>query len=109
MMSDAIGRLKDAAAFNRGDVAVLNALGDALFALADLSGPALTQEILERALQEGFQAALLIDRNQSDALIGVAEVNLQLGRRELCKAPPSHLAKASQLHLLVCLKFFCQR
>ena len=94
-LEEAVGKLKDAARFNRGDAGVLNALGDALFALADLAAPASRRSLLEQALQEGFRAALHIDRNQSDALVGTAEVNLQLGHRECIPAPSFLPAKVS--------------
>ena len=62
---------------------VLNALGDTLVACAEMqSGPEAQKQALQQALEEGFRSALRIDRHQTDALIGCAEVELQLGRGE---------------------------
>lgn len=78
-----MAKLKDSASFNRGDAAVFIALGDAFLALAELAGePAAELALLQRALREGFSAALHIDRNQADAVVGTAEAELQLGKRK---------------------------
>ena len=82
-------KLRSARDFERGDAMVMNALGDTLLALADAASEAATKKAhLHQALQEGFSAALHIDRHQPDALVGSAEVELQSGR---CESPaPLH-------------------
>jgi len=77
----AAARLREAAAFGRGDVAPLLALGDALADAASLLGA--TPEsaaLLASALDEGYRAALAIDRHCADGHVGVAETCLALSR-----------------------------
>ena len=62
---------------------VVNALGDTLVALADAAtDPAAKVQLLHQGLEQGYGSALRIDRRHPDALIGSAEVELQLGRCE---------------------------
>lgn len=81
LLKEAAEKLISAKDFERGDVMVMNALGDTLVALADAApDPDAKKAFLLRGLEQGFSAALRIDRRQPDALIGSAEVELQFGR-----------------------------
>lgn len=82
-LQEAAAKLRAARDFERGDAMVLNALGDTLVALAETQIEAEAQvQALQQALEEGYQSALRIDRHQTDALVGCAEIELQLGRGE---------------------------
>ena len=74
-------RLRSAKELGHSDVMIINALGDTFMALAELLPAGQERvEALRRALEEGFQASLRIDRRQPDALIGSAEARMMLGR-----------------------------
>ena len=80
-LEEAAEKLRAAKGFERGDTLVMNALGDALVALSECTPDPNTQQgLLQSALSEGYSAALRIDRRNSDALVGTAEVEMQLGR-----------------------------
>ena len=80
-LKEAAEKLKAAKGFERGDTLVMNALGDALVALAECAPDSNAQQgLLQSALSEGYAAALRVDRRNSDALVGTAEVEMQLGR-----------------------------
>lgn len=84
-MQEAAEKLRSARDFERGDGMVLNALGDVLVATADVASECETKmQLLQQGLEEGFSAALRIDRRNADALIGSAEIQLQLGRSKSC-------------------------
>ena len=75
---------------------VMNALGDTLLALADAALEAPSKKAhLHQALQEGFGAALHINSRHPDALVGSAEVQLQLGRCESLE--PAHSCSSTNL------------
>ena len=81
----AVQKLQASIQFARGDVAPYNALGDAYAGWADRlpDGSAEQQLKLGNALHEGYQAALHVNANSSEALVGMAEVKGKLGR--LCQ------------------------
>lgn len=81
----AVQKLQASIQFARGDVAPYNALGDAFAGWAErLSDGGAEQQLkLANALQEGYQAALHINANSSEALVGIAEVKGKMGR--LCQ------------------------
>lgn len=94
MLLEAAEKFRSARDFERGDAMVMNALGDTLVALADATLEAAAKQAqLHQALEEGFGAALHIDRRHPDALVGSAEVQLQLGR---CKFP-THIVSCFEL------------
>lgn len=83
----AAARLREAAAFGRGDIAPLLALGDTLAdAAAGEAGPgppgatATSAALLASALDDGYRAALAIDRHCADGHVGVAETCLAMSR-----------------------------
>lgn len=86
-LESAAGRLRDAAGFNRGDVAPLLALGDVLCDAAAAAAPGAlpgthpaSAALLAAAVTDGYAAALTIDRKCADGHAGVAEVGLALAR-----------------------------
>ena len=94
----AVQKLQASIQFARGDVAPYNALGDAYAGWADRlpDGSAEQQLKLDNALQEGYQAALHVHANSSEALVGIAEVKGKMGR--LCQRSGSNDA----------LRHFCE-
>jgi hypothetical protein len=81
LLEAAAARLRQAAAFARGDVAPLLALGDVLCdAAAAAASPASAADLLAAAVADGYRAALAIDRKCADAHAGVADVSLALCR-----------------------------
>lgn len=82
-LKEAAEKLTSAKEFERGDVVIINALGDTLVALAEASvDPAEKRAYLVQGLQQGFGSALHIDRRNPDALVGSAEAEFQLGKCE---------------------------
>jgi tetratricopeptide (TPR) repeat protein len=84
LLEEAAQRLRESIAFDRGDVAPHNALGDALAALAehaarrgDAAGAAAA---LRQALDAGYSAALRINSGNAEALVGTAEVQAQMAK-----------------------------
>lgn len=69
---------------------IVNALGDALSARAQLMSNIDRLSGLQQAIAEGYSIALAVDRNQPDALVGCAEVEYQIGLCE-CFLPTWHL------------------
>ena len=67
-----MARLKHSADFARADASPLVRLGDALFALAELSSEQLGDQavLLRRGLEEGYGKALAINRANPEALVG---------------------------------------
>eukprot|EP00873_Tetraselmis_striata_P005025 jgi/Tetstr1/425289/TSEL_015740.t1 len=84
LLSRAATKLRDSAAFGRGDPQPLNALGDVLVGLAErhaAGGDAAgAGAALEAAAGEGYGAALRLSRANADALVGCAEVLVLQGR-----------------------------
>ena len=80
-MQEAVMRLRSAKELGHSEIGIINALGDTFLALAELlpSGEERSQA-LRQAQEEGFGAAMLIDRRNPDALIGAAEVEMLMGR-----------------------------
>ena len=83
----AAARLREAAAFARGDVAPLLALGDVLCdAAGEAAGSGLpgadpvSHSLLSAAVSDGYNSALEIDRKCADGNADVAEVELTLAR-----------------------------
>ena len=81
----AVQKLQASIQFARGDVAPYNALGDAYAGWAEClpDGSAEQQLKLGNALHEGYHAALHVNANSSEALVGMAEVKGKMGR--LCQ------------------------
>ena len=81
----AVQKLQASIQFARGDVAPYNALGDAYAGWAERlpDGSAEQQLKLGNALHEGYLAALHVNANSSEALIGMAEAKGIMGR--LCQ------------------------
>ena len=81
----AVQKLQASIQFARGDVAPYNALGDAYAGWAERlpDGTAEQQLKLGNALHEGYEAALHVNANSSEALIGIAEAKGKMGR--LCQ------------------------
>lgn len=85
LLDEAITRLRESISFDRGDPMPHNALGEALVAksewLSKSETPAfnLTAALhaVKEALEEGYNGALRINANQSDAIVGVAEAQTQ--------------------------------
>ena len=75
-LDQASTRLREAAAFGRGDPQPIAALGDALAARADRCAPSGEDPLgfLRAALEQGYRAALRLHARDGDALVGVAEV-----------------------------------
>lgn len=83
LLEEAARRLQESIAFDRGDVAPHNALGDVLLARAErMAGvdPTAAAAAASAALQEGFMGALRINATSGEALAGVAEAHVQLAR-----------------------------
>ncbi|KAL3140757.1 hypothetical protein ABBQ32_005308 [Trebouxia sp. C0010 RCD-2024] len=82
----AVQKLQASIQFARGDVAPYNALGDAYVGWAErLPDGSVEQQLkLGNALQEGYQAALHVNANSSEALVGIAEVKGKMGRLFQC-------------------------
>lgn len=81
----AVQKLQASIQFARGDVAPYNALGDAYAGWAELLPDGSTEQQLKlgNALHKGYQAALHVNANSSEALIGIAEAKGKMGR--LCQ------------------------
>ena len=85
LLDEAITRLRESINFDRGDPMPHNALGEALVAKAEwLSKPdtpaydlAAAYSTVKQALDEGYNGALHINANQTDAIVGVAEEQTQ--------------------------------
>ncbi len=85
LLDEAIARLRESISFDRGDPMPHNALGEALVAKAEwLSKPDLSvydlaaaHTAVQHALEEGYNGALRINANQTDAIVGVAEAQTQ--------------------------------
>ena len=82
----AVQKLQASIQFARGDVAPYNALGDAYAGWAERLPEGSTEQQLKlgNALHEGYQAALHVNANSSEALIGIAEAKGKMGR--LCQS-----------------------
>ncbi len=70
LLDEAIKSLHAAAEFSRADVAPLNALGDALVARAERAQGPDAAAHLRDAVEQGYGAALRIDRANTDGLVG---------------------------------------
>ncbi|CAG9463592.1 unnamed protein product [Pedinophyceae sp. YPF-701] len=88
LLEEAASRFRDAVSFGRQDVAPLNGIGDVHVAMAELAAESADGTVrgrsesawLAAALTEGYEAALRIDKADVDALVGVAEANVLLGK-----------------------------
>ena len=82
----AVQKLQASIQFARGDVAPYSALGDAYAGWAERmpDGSAEQQLKLGNALLEGYLAALHVNANSSEALIGMAEAKGKMGRMCQC-------------------------
>jgi hypothetical protein len=90
-LTEAAEKLKAAKDFERGDAMVMNALGDTFVSMAEMAPDPTTQQgLLQNALSEGYSAALRIDRYNSDALVGTAEVEMHLGKGTSPHTPTPH-------------------
>ena len=74
-LTEAAARLREAAAFNRGDPQPHNALADTLVARAEsAASPTEALSCYNAALEEGYSAALRLNGRDPDGLVGTAEV-----------------------------------
>ena len=90
LLATAAARFREAAAFGRGDPAPLTGLGDTLVemagAAADVAGSGLpgadpeSAALLATALEDGYCAALALDRRFADAHAGAGDVRLAQSR-----------------------------
>lgn len=78
-LQEAAARLRESISFSRGDPQPHNALGDTFVAAAErVSGdPAAALSLLNTALEEGYAAALRLNSQDPNALVGTAEVKFQ--------------------------------
>lgn len=103
LLEEAALRLRESASFDRGAVAPHNALGDVLLAhaegLAAGSNAAAAAAAASAALQEGYHEALRINASCPEALVGVAEANVQLARLAgACAAAAVHWRQAADAY-----------
>lgn len=83
-LEEAARRLRESTAFNRGDPEPHNALGDTLVVRAESASDATeTLACYNAALEEGYSAALRLSAQNSDALVGTAEVHPQTTKMHL--------------------------
>lgn len=102
LLDEAALRLREAAAFDRGDPAPLCALGDALAAAAEIAESAAEgARLLEEAAQTGYAAALGMDARCGETAAGLADARLALARLLAAGAAlPGHDA-ASELRAAI--------
>jgi tetratricopeptide (TPR) repeat protein len=85
LLDEAITRLRESISFDRGDPMPHNALGEALVAKAEWLSKSETPafnlsaalDAVKEAMEEGYNGALRINANQSDAIVGIAEAQTQ--------------------------------
>jgi len=103
-LTQAAERLTASAAFNRGDPAPLNGLGDVRMAQAEQAVDAAAKgEAAKAALEQGYTPALAINDTNTDALVGMAEAHLLLrsleaGQQGRGDAARSHAATAANAY-----------
>jgi hypothetical protein len=102
LLEEAATRLREAASFDRGDVAPHNALGDVLLAraerLAAAADSTAAATAATAALQDGYLAALRINASCTEALVGLAEAHLQLARLMVGEAAAQHWGEAASAY-----------
>jgi hypothetical protein len=87
VLSRAESKLRDAASHDPTDIEAFVALGETLVARAECqSEQAQRAEELQRAEMEGFKRALTIDRNDVNAITGMAEAELAKAREAITGA-----------------------
>eukprot|EP00803_Ostreobium_quekettii_P003551 evm.model.scf_1101.6 EVM.evm.TU.scf_1101.6 scf_1101:27632-29210(-) len=80
LLDESLSQLKSSIMFGRCDPAPMNAVGDALAAKAELLEGIEASGMWHRAIEEGYKAAKAINSQNVDALVGLGEAHMALGK-----------------------------